>query len=242
MRVELIAYTPEPEKIVAAAARICYSQKGAGELMENMGDEEIERLIGLLLSSGHESPVEHVTFTFAIEGVSRALSHQLVRHRIASYSQRSQRYVSEENFSYIVPPTINKEPEALKVFEDCLSQIKEAYARLIKLVPREDARYILPQACETKLVCTFNARSLFNFFRLRCCSRAQWEIRELAFKMRDAVRQVAPRLFAKAGPNCEILGICYEGPFSCGRAPVIKSRAEAGVEEYRGRRDLWEKS
>jgi len=230
VRVELIAYTPEPEKIVAAAARICYSQRGATELLKNLEDKEVDRLIRLLLSSGHESPVEHVTFTFAIEGVSRALSHQLVRHRIASYSQRSQRYVSEENFSYVVPPSINDEPEALKIFENCLSQIKEAYARLIKLVPREDARYILPQACETKLICTFNARSLFNFFRLRCCSRAQWEIRELAFKMREAVRQVAPRLFAKAGPNCEVLGICYEGPFSCGRAPVVKSRVETRVE------------
>ncbi|SMB88562.1 thymidylate synthase (FAD) [Thermanaeromonas toyohensis ToBE] len=223
---ELIAYTPEPEKIVAAAARICYSQRGAAEILENMEDKEVDRLIKLLLSCGHESPVEHVTFTFAIEGVSRALSHQLVRHRIASYSQRSQRYVSEENFPYIVPPSINGEPEALEIFENCLSQIREAYARLTKLVPREDARYILPQACETKLICTFNARSLFNFFRLRCCSRAQWEIRALALKMREVVRQVAPRLFAKAGPNCEVLGICYEGPFSCGRAPVVKSRGE----------------
>lgn len=211
---------------MAAAARICYSKRGAAKLLEDMEDGEVDRLIKLLLSSGHESPVEHVTFTFAIEGVSRALSHQLVRHRIASYSQRSQRYVSEENFPYIVPPSISNEPEALRIFESCLSQIREAYSRLIKLVPREDARYILPQACETKLICTFNARSLFNFFRLRCCSRAQWEIRELAFKMREAVRQVAPRLFARAGPDCEVLGICYEGPFSCGRAPVIKSRGE----------------
>lgn len=224
MRVELIAYTPHPEEVVAAAARVCYSRQGAGELLKDMSEEEVERLLGLLLSSGHESPVEHVSFTFAIEGVSRALSHQLVRHRLASYSQRSQRYVSEEEFQYVIPPSIRNQPEALEIFESCLAEIRQAYMRLSRLVPLEDARYVLPQACETKLVCTFNARSLFNFFRLRCCTRAQWEIRQLALKMRELVRQVAPRLFARAGPDCEVWGICFEGPFSCGRAPVVKSR------------------
>lgn len=226
MRVNLISYTPDPERIVAAAARLCYSNRGAGELLADMGDQEVSRLLEHLLASGHESPAEHVTFTFAIEGISRALSHQLVRHRIASYSQKSQRYVSESDFEYIVPPSIAACSEAAQIFQRCMEEIRQAYAELDRLVPREDARYVLPAACETKLVCTFNARSLFNFFRLRCCSRAQWEIRELALKMREKVREVAPRLFAAAGPDCEVLGVCYEGRFSCGRARVIKERGQ----------------
>ncbi|MGB9662384.1 MAG: FAD-dependent thymidylate synthase [Moorellaceae bacterium] len=224
MRVDLISYTPDPERIVAAAARLCYSPRGAQELFRDMEDAEIGRLLEQLLASGHESPAEHVTFTFAIEGVSRALSHQLVRHRIASYSQKSQRYVKEDGFLYIVPPSIAASPEASQIFHRCMEEIRRAYAQLDRLVPREDARYVLPTACETKLVCTFNARSLFNFFRLRCCFRAQWEIRELALKMREKVREVAPRLFARAGPDCEVLGVCYEGRFSCGRAKVIRER------------------
>lgn len=173
---------------------------------------------------GHLSPMEHVSFTFAIEGVSRALSHQLVRHRIASYSQKSQRYVDENNFAYIMPPSIAAEPEAAKIFKQMMADLQEAYRRLSQMVPREDARYILPNAAETKLVCTMNVRSLYNFFRMRCCRRAQWEIRELAQRMREEVRAVAPALFALAGPSCESEGICWEGDFSCGRAREVRSR------------------
>ncbi|MBC7325987.1 MAG: FAD-dependent thymidylate synthase [Moorella sp. (in: Bacteria)] len=226
MHVELISHTPEPERLVAAAARLCYSPRGAAGLLETMGRDECTRLLRLLLSLGHESPLEHITFTFAVEGVSRVLSHQLVRHRIASFSQKSQRYVNEDNFTYITPPSIAAVPEALERYRECMRALQKAYHELQELVPREDARYLLPNACETKLVCTFNARSLFNFFRLRCCNRAQWEIRELALKMRDLVREVAPIIFYHAGPACETEGICREGDLSCGRAPVVRARED----------------
>lgn len=226
MQIELISHTPEPERLVAAAARLCYSPRGATRLLADLNSAEIERLLKLLLSMGHESPLEHITFTFAIEGVSRVLSHQLVRHRVASYSQKSQRYVDEQKFAYIIPPSIAAVPEALSRYEECMVALQKAYHEIKELVPREDARYCLPNACETKLVCTFNARSLFNFFRLRCCSRAQWEIRELALKMREKVRQVAPLIFSYAGPDCETKGICYEGAYSCGRAPTVRTRED----------------
>ncbi|WP_258358943.1 FAD-dependent thymidylate synthase [Moorella sulfitireducens (nom. illeg.)] len=227
MHVELISHTPEPERLVAAAARLCYSPHGAGRLLDAMEKDEVERLLRLLISMGHESPLEHITFTFAIEGVSRVLSHQLVRHRIASYSQKSQRYVNEDNFTYIIPPSVAAVPEALVRYQECMRTLQKAYHEIQELVPREDARYLLPNACETKLVCTFNARSLFNFFRLRCCNRAQWEIRELALKMREQVRRVAPLIFSHAGPDCETEGVCHEGTMSCGRAPAARTREES---------------
>ncbi len=226
MHVELVSHTPEPERLVAAAARLCYSPRGASGLLAAMDKNEAARLLRLLLARGHESPLEHITFTFAIEGVSRVLSHQLVRHRIASYSQKSQRYVNEDYFNYIIPPSITAAPAALARYQECMRALQEAYHELQAMVPREDARYLLPNACETKLVCTFNARSLLNFFRLRCCSRAQWEIRELALTMREQVREIAPFIFNHAGPTCETEGVCYEGSMSCGRAPVVRSREE----------------
>lgn len=227
MHVELIACTPEPETTVALAARLCYSARGVAGLRDKLSRSEVESLLRNLVSMGHLSPAEHANFTFAIEGVSRALSHQLVRHRIASYSQKSQRYVNEQDFAYVTPPSIAANPEAATVFHAQIARLQEAYRELAKVVPREDARYLLPNATETKLVCTFNARSLFNFFRLRCCRRAQWEIRDLAYRMRDEVRQVAPVLFALAGPACETEGICWEGDLTCGRAAEVRRR-EAG--------------
>lgn len=227
MRVDLIAYTPDPEAAVAAAARICYSDRGAVDLKKGLSREEISSLLKRLISMGHLSPIEHASFTFAIEGVSRSLSHQLVRHRIASYSQKSQRYVNENNFSYITPPTIAADPKALDLYEKVMGELKETYGKLAGIVPREDARYLLPNATETKLVCTMNARSLYNFFRMRCCRRAQWEIRELALRMREQVRQVAPILFVSAGPSCEVDGICWEGEFSCGKVQDVRCREVA---------------
>lgn len=224
MKVELIAYTPDPEAMVVAAARLCYSNIGASELKEDLGPDKIRTFLQKLISAGHLSPLEHASFTFAVEGVSRALSHQLVRHRIASYSQKSQRYVDEENFEYVIPPSIAADPDALELYRTRMEEIRAAYRQLARTVPREDARYLLPNATETKLVCTFNARSLLNFFRLRCCQRAQWEIRELADGMRQEVRRVAPTLFALAGPSCETEGICWEGSMSCGRAKEIRCR------------------
>lgn len=224
VQVRLINYTPNPERTVALAARICYSPVGVEELAQNLTREDEVRLLHKLISVGHLSPLEHVSFTFAAEGVSRALTHQLVRHRIASYSQKSQRYVGEINFEYIIPPSIRRNEEALDRYQTVMEEINRAYQALVQMVPKEDARYVLPQACESKIVFTFNARSLLNFFQQRLCRRAQWEIRQLAQLMLQEVRQIAPVLFAKAGPTCETEQVCYEGEMSCGRAAVIKSR------------------
>lgn len=216
MRVQIIAHTPEPEQVVAAAARLCYSQVGAEALLERLTQEAVDQLLGRLEQSGHLSPFEHVSFTFSIEGVSRALSHQLVRHRIASYSQQSQRYVSQKQFAYITPPTLTG--EASTIFNRQMEALQEAYTQLVALgIPREDARYLLPNASETKLVATMNCRSLYNFFELRCCQRAQWEIRQLACQMLEQVQSIAPRLFAHAGPTCLAKGYCREGEHGCGR-------------------------
>ncbi len=226
MKATLINYTPNPDKTVAAAARLCYSPLGAQEIMDNFSSEEVEKFLLNLTEMGHLSPVEHVSFTFGIEGVSRVLSHQLVRHRIGvSYSQKSQRYVKENQFDYIIPPTIMKSPEAEKIFRQKMQEIQQAYDTLVKLVPAEDARYVLPNATETKLVVTYTARSLYHFFELRCCQRAQWEIRCLAELMLEEVRKVAPNLFRKAGPTCVTQGICFEGRMSCGRVSQIQNRS-----------------
>lgn len=219
VRVELIAHTPEPERVVAAAARLCYSARGAQELFDRLSDAEVKTLITRLRSMGHTSPFEHAQFTFAIEGISRVTSHQLVRHRIASYSQKSQRYVSENNFDFVIPPAVADNPKAKELYLQAMKGLQVVYQELCAAVPKEDARYVLPNSVETKIVATFNARSLLNFFRLRCCQRAQWEIRELAQRMLELVKEVAPNLFAQAGPNCVVLGYCPEGEFSCGKYP-----------------------
>lgn len=217
MRVDLISWTPDPDRTVAAAARLCYSPTHAADIKKELTQSKIESLLNNIASMGHFSTFEHASFTFAIDGVSRSLTHQLVRHRIASYSQQSQRYVSEEAFEYIMPPSIANNPQAVAEYKELMERIKVTYGELLQVVPKEDARYVLPNACETKIVCTFNARSLLNFFSHRCCIRAQWEIRELANRMLEEVRKVAPCLFAKAGPPCEVQGICPEGAMSCGR-------------------------
>lgn len=229
MRVDLIAWTPEPDRTVAAAARLCYSEIHAAEIMEELAQDKMEALLTNIAVMGHLSTFEHASFTFAIEGVSRALTHQLVRHRIASYSQQSQRYVSAEGFEFITPPSIAGNPKALAKFSELMETIARAYSDLAATVPREDARYVLPNACETKIVCTFNARSLHNFFSHRCCLRAQWEIRDLAEKMLEKVRAVAPSLFAKAGAPCQVSGQCPEGKMSCGRWKNLRSEVKGAL-------------
>ena len=199
MMVKLVRHTPEPERTVAMSARLCYSPIGAAQLEEKISDEQAANLVRKLVSMGHLSTLEHVTFTFAIEGVSRVLTHQLVRHRIASYSQQSQRYVKEHDFETIVPASIASKPEAKAKFDKLMTEIQAMYDEFIALdIPAEDARYILPNATETKIVCTFNARSLLNFFSLRCCTRAQWEIRALANEMLRQCQAVAPVIFENA--------------------------------------------
>ena len=230
MMVKLVRHTPEPERTVAMSARLCYSPIGAAQLEEKISDEQAAKLVRKLVSMGHLSTLEHVTFTFAIEGVSRVLTHQLVRHRIASYSQQSQRYVKEHDFETIVPASIASKPAAKAKFDKLMTEIQAMYDEFIALdIPAEDARYILPNATETKIVCTFNARSLLNFFSLRCCTRAQWEIRALANEMLRQCQEVAPVIFENAGPTCVSEGVCHEGTMSCGRLQAIlaaKAKAE----------------
>lgn len=222
MHVKLVRHTPEPERTVAMSARLCYSPIGAAQLEERISDEQAAKLVRKLVSMGHLSTLEHVTFTFAIEGVSRVLTHQLVRHRIASYSQQSQRYVKEHDFETILPPSIAANAGAQAKFAALMEEIQSLYNEFTEAgIPAEDARYILPNATETKIVCTFNARSLLNFFSLRCCTRAQWEIRALANKMLAECQKVAPVIFENAGPTCVSEGVCHEGAMSCGRLQAI---------------------
>ena len=228
IKVKLMQYTKEPERAVAMAARLCYSPSGAEELAEKMTDAQVENLVKKIISMGHASTMEHVSFTFAIEGISRVLTHQLVRHRIASYSQQSQRYVSEHDFEYILPPSIAENDIARAKFEKLMTSIRETYDELVALdIPKEDARYVLSNATETKVLATFNARSLLNFFSLRCCNRAQWEIRQMAYLMLEEVKKVAPLLFKNAGATCVKTGRCPEGAMTCGKfKEMIKLREE----------------
>jgi thymidylate synthase (FAD) len=222
MAVTLLKYTPDPERTVAVAARVCYSPATVGELETALSDAEIGRLLGYLLRAGHTSTFEHASFTFGIEG-SRAALNQLVRHRIASYSQQSQRYVKLETAEYVTPPAIACDAPAAERFAAAMRECWQAYADLLALgMSKEDARYILPVGSLSRLVATLNARSLHNLFALRCCERAQWEIRDIAREMLRLVREVAPRLFAKAGPSCETHGVCMEGELSCGRLSSLR--------------------
>lgn len=228
MEVRLLSYTPDPEKLVAAAARLCYSPRSAGDILEDFSEEEAQSFLEKLTDLGHSSPLEHASFTFAIDGVSRALSHQLVRHRIGvSFSQKSQRYVKEKQFEYVVPKAVANDTQLTQHYQEIMAYLQEKYNDMLALgIPAEDARYILPNACTTNLVVTMNVRSLSHFFQLRCCTRAQFEIRQLANLMLAEVKAVAPILFAKAGATCDTMGICFEGNMSCGKAQTIRSRQE----------------
>lgn len=251
MKVELLASTPEPEKLVAAAAKLCYSKSGASGLKDKLTQEQVENFLQMLSELGHESPLEHMSFTFAVEGVSRVLTHQLVRHRMASYSQQSQRYVKLDQFEYIMPPAIAENPEAAKLFKEAMEQDQKNYDALVTLLETsryealkasgmdekkakqqaekaaiEDARYVFPNACETKIVVTMNGRSLINFFEHRCCERAQWEIRGLADLMLAEVRKIAPTVFGLSGPKC-LKGPCPEGRMSCGKIVQVREKYQS---------------
>ena len=248
LKVKLMAHTPNSDAIVAAAAKLCYSPVGVDGIMEKLTDEEVAKFVEHLVSMGHESPIEHVTFTFGIEGISRSCSHQIVRHRIASFSQQSQRYVKIDQFEYIIPPEIEKNEKAKEIFIQSMNKCQEDYDKLVEILFEkhyqdlldkglnekkaksqaekmsiEDARYVFPNACETKMVFTINARSLYNFFHHRCCERAQWEIRELATEMLKLVREVAPILFNNVGPNC-LNGACPEGKMTCGKIQEVRQK------------------
>lgn len=216
VKVELLAYTPDPEVQVARAARLCYYGKNIDDLKEAMTPEKSAELVRKLVGMGHFSPVEHVNFTFGIEGISRALSHQLVRHRIASYSQQSQRYVNGKKFGYVTPPAVEANPNLKMAYDNFMKSCTDFYESLTANgIEQEDARFVLPNACDTKIIVTMNVRSLYNFFQHRCCNRAQWEIRRLAWKMLKLCKGVAPVLFENAGPDCLTKKHCGEGAMSC---------------------------
>ena len=217
MHVELLYHTPDPERAIATAARLCYAPVGAAELMETMPPERIKSVLTTIMSSGHFSTLEHASYTFAVDGVSRALTHQLVRHRIASFNQQSQRYVKfTGDVAVIKPESIAGNAEASEAFDTAIQPAVDAYpALLVAGVPAEDARYLLPNAAESKIVITMNVRELLHFFSLRCCNRAQWEIRDMAHRMLELARPTAPFIFADAGAPC-VRGTCPEGKMTCG--------------------------
>jgi thymidylate synthase (FAD) len=233
LKVKLLAKTPYPQEVVSMGARLCYSDAGIDEL-QNAG--ESPRLIRALMDMGHMSPIEHASFTFGIEGVSRALLAQITRHRIASFSVQSQRYVcqskNKEEFDYILPPAIEAlGEEAVLEYKKQMNTMQKWYQKWIERLgdggeeSNEDARFVLPGACETKMIVTMNARELLHFFSIRCCNRAQWEIRALAWEMLKIVKKEAPVLFGSAGPSC-VRGGCSEGKMTCGMAAEVKRRHE----------------
>lgn len=241
MKVRLITHTPDPERVIATAAKLCYSSSDIESLQQGLDDDKIYKFLEMLSELGHESPMEHVTFTFAIEGISRACSHQLVRHRIASYSQKSQRYVDETQFDYVIPESIKNNAVARDVYDTLMSSIQLEYDAIREALIKdfvsqgmsqkdaekkanEDARFVLPNACETSIIVTMNVRSLFNFFKHRCCNRAQWEIRELATEMYKLCLEVAPTIFHHAGPSCVGKGQCGEGKMTCGQALAMRNK------------------
>lgn len=251
MNVTLLAHTPNPELTIASAARLCYSGATIEDVREKLTPEKTAQFVDMLSEIGHESPIEHATFTFGIEGVSRALLAQITRHRIASFSVQSQRYVKEAQFEYVLPPEIEKDEQAKALFVEAMEKDQEYYDRLTDMLKTrhkaellaegmeekaadraaekkaiEDARFVLPNACDTKMIVTMNARSLHNFFRHRCCNRAQWEIRELATKMLYLCREAAPNLFKNAGPAC-LTGPCPEGKMTCGELIKMREKFKA---------------
>ena len=261
IKVTLLAHTPSPEEVVASAAKLCYSPSSVENIRDGLTPESTASFIEMLSKIGHASPMEHASFTFGVEGISRACSHQLVRHRIASYSQQSQRYVDGNSFEFVTPPEIENDEHCSEVYSRMIELQKKAYTEIrdalaVKYIKEvwddvpelsdeeiikaykeidktklsafikkanEDARYILPNACTTKIVCTFNARSLENFFAHRCCNRAQWEIREVAHQMLMLCKEVAPHIFSHSGPSC-MRGACPEGNMTCGKIKEVREK------------------
>ena len=233
LHVILLRYTPAPEEIIAQAARLCYSPASVDDLKKQVKTKDLASFIEKLTDMRHLSPVEHVTFTFGIEGISRACSHQIVRHRLASYSQQSQRYVGQHSknsggFNFIVPPSIEKIGKK-QWFVEKMQTIQKWYDELVESLGNEgestfeDARFLLPNAAETKIIITMNARELLHFFRVRCCNRAQWEIRAMAIEMLRLVKQVSPHIFKNAGPGC-VNDKCPEGKMTCGKTAAVREK------------------
>ena len=258
MKVTLITHTPDPEKVVAAAAKLCYSKSSITDLMDGLSDEKTAAFLDKLSNLGHASPLEHVSFTFGIEGVSRSFLAQMTRHRIASFSVQSQRYVDMSEADMVVPPAIAQDGEASEAFSQAIKSAKYAYDHLHHVLEdihtyelmlgdsnmtekqarakaskmaNEDARFVLPEACQTRMLVTMNARELNNFFKLRCCTRAQWEIRQVADEMLKLVYPIAPHLFKDAGPGCLAGKGCTEGSMTCGLMPQVQDKYKNIKEE-----------
>ncbi len=248
MKVQLLTHTPNPDKVVAAAAKLCYSNASIDSLLEGLTQEKTKAFLEMLSGLGHSSPTEHASFTFAIEGVSRTLLAQITRHRIASYSVQSQRYVNLKEFEFVTPPEVENDEVALKEFNKSMEMAGENYLKVTALLKEthlnrllaegmeekaakraaeklalEDARFILPNSCTTKMIVTMNVRSLNNFFDHRCCNRAQWEIKELADRMLELVYEVSPALFNSSGAPCSY-GPCPEGKMSCGKMKEVREK------------------
>ncbi len=233
-KVELLKYTPNPEEVIALAAKLCYSDATIEDIKSGVEQKDVSKFIERLTSFGHMSPFEHASFTFGIEGVSRSLLAQITRHRVASFSVKSQRYVSARNeediFNFVIPPSIEQLGEdAKQKYIAQMATMQEWYNQWQTVLggscekSNEDARFVLPNACETKMIVTMNARELMHFFHLRCCSRAQWEIRDVAWQMLELVMKVAPTIFCKSGPSC-IDGACPEGKMCCGKMLEMREK------------------
>lgn len=233
-QVELLKWTPNPEETIALSAKLCYSDATIEDIKVGVETKDVSKFIERLTSFGHMSPFEHASFTFGIEGVSRSLLAQITRHRIASFSVKSQRYVSagreEGCFNYVIPPSIVElGEEAVEKFDKQMQQMQLWYNEWQMLLggscekSNEDARFVLPNSAETKMIVTMNARELMHFFHLRCCNRAQWEIREIAWQMLSLVINIAPNIFCASGPSC-IAGTCPEGKMCCGKMAEMRSK------------------
>ncbi len=238
LNVILLRYTPNPEEMVAQAAKLCYSPSSLQELQKQIGSKDQAGFIEKLTDMRHLSPIEHITFTFGVEGISRACSHQLVRHRLASYSQQSQRYVGQQSkkgsgFHFIVPSSIEKIGKK-PWFLEKMETIQKWYDELVEVLGNhgesafEDARFLLPNAAETKIILTMNARELLHFFRVRCCNRAQWEIRNMAIEMLRLAKKASPTIFANAGPGC-VHDTCPEGKMTCGKMDEVREKFQGLV-------------
>lgn len=246
LNVVVLSHTPEFEQNIVRGARLCYSSATIEALKERVTPEDATKFLDMILGLGHGSVLEHSSITFGIEGVSRSLTHQLVRHRIASYSQKSQRYVKEGQFSYVVPHEIKQCPAAEKMFIQAMKDDQAAYDKIVEMLLSkyilelnhepskrqlsalqkkaiENARYILPNACETKIQVTMNVRTLFNFFRERLCDRAQEEIRDMAYAMWLECMKISETIFKHAVPAC-VNGKCKEGAMSCGKMAYYKRK------------------
>ncbi|MBQ8201086.1 MAG: FAD-dependent thymidylate synthase [Clostridia bacterium] len=243
MKVALIRHTLAPEEVVALGARLCYSRARVDDLLERVSSRDQTDFVQKIMGMGHDSVLEHASFTFGVEGVSRVLLAQITRHRLASFSVQSQRYVSyESGFGYIVPPKIEAlGAEAVAEFEQQMDTLHQWYTGWQERLGtgeggNEDARFVLPGACETRMMITMNVRELRHFFSLRMCSRAQWEIRALATEMHRLCMEVAPALFANAGPGC-LRGACPEGQKSCGKAGEIRRARKEWMEQLANHED-----